>query len=661
MSSTKARSFGGWRTASLVGIHVLFIAHFVHWKLRGRTLAPLEFNEVMYTIHQGIVTAGFILMALVMLATLVFGRFFCSWGCHILALQDACGWIMDKLRIKRQPIRSRTLIWLPLAVMFYLFIWPQLLSAFHGIGAPEMAVVEAGGSRWSSFTTDNFWRNLPPPGIAVLTFFICGFVIVYLLGSRGFCFQACPYGALFGIADQFAPGRIALKVATDCTACGLCTKACTSDILVHKELAEHGMVTNPRCLKDLDCIAACPEEAITYGFRKPPLFRKGHPLGASSGRFSFTWREDLFMLFTFLVSVFVFRGLYDAVPFLLAVGLAVCTAYLLLLGWRSIRSSALQLRGVVLKANGRLQPAGHVFRVLVLATLLVLAHSAVVQFHVWKGRSVFKQLGMATTIGTMDRGLLKEGIAHYEKALAIGMVAPIDERKELSNLHLLAGDAPRARTLLQGIVEQDPAHVEARYRLGEMAMSAGDKVQALEHWRTALALGVARPHSRDEELLGSAALHVGSELAATGDAESARREFNTAIEALPNDPRPLLAMSALEHAAGQEGAAVQYLERALGKGADEAMVRNNLGAILLRQGRWDEAMVQYARLTQLRPDDANVFYTLGVAQARTGDSIAARTSLLRALALEPGHARAAMALSKLDEQATPSGLALNQP
>ena len=28
----------------------------------------------------------------------------------------------------------------------------------------------------------------------------------------------------------------------------------------------------------------------------PPLFRKGHPMGSYSGRFSFSLKEDLFML-----------------------------------------------------------------------------------------------------------------------------------------------------------------------------------------------------------------------------------------------------------------------------------------------------------------------------------------------------------------------------
>ena len=76
------------------------VAHIVHWKLAGRTLAPLELNEVMHTLELGIVTAGFILMALLVLATFVFGRFFCSWGCHILALEDASTWLLEKVGIR---------------------------------------------------------------------------------------------------------------------------------------------------------------------------------------------------------------------------------------------------------------------------------------------------------------------------------------------------------------------------------------------------------------------------------------------------------------------------------------------------------------------------------------------------------------------------------
>jgi len=663
MSSAKTRSYGKWRTATLVGVHVLFIAHFIHWKLRGRTLAPLEFNEVLYTIHQGIVTAGFIFMALVIVATFFFGRFFCSWGCHILALQDSCGWLMEKLHIPRTPIRSRTLVWIPFVVMGYLFIWPQLLALFHGLDPTPLHVVEASAAGgWSSFSTDNLWRNLPPPGIAVLTFFICGFLIVYLLGSRGFCYQACPYGAIFSIADQFAPGRIALNVARDCTSCGLCTKACTSDILVHKELAEHGMVTNPRCLKDLDCIAACPEDAITYGFRKPPMFRKGHPLGTYEGRFSFTLGEDILLAVTFLIAMFIFRGLYDAVAFLLAVGLSVCSAYLVLMGFRLLKRKTVQVRGVVLRKEGRMAPAGMVYAGSSVLLVLVLAHSAVVQFHTWRGKTAMKELAAVAASGSnIDQEELKAGIAHYERALAWGIVAPLDRRKELANLYLLSGQMTKGIAMLEGIVEQDPGHVEARCRLAELALAAGDQGRALDQWRTALAEGTPRPHGRDEELLGNAALHVGIDLAGAGKMDEARGMFERSLQGLPTDPRPQLALSALESAEGHDDAAIDLLERAMRNGADEALVRNNLGALHLRQGRWKEALFQYDRLVQLRPGDSHAQYTLGVVLARTGDQGGAEASLQQALALDPGNARARQALAMLLQKGGGSGNTVNQP
>ena len=72
--ATEARArpgYGRWRAASLALVYVLFAAHVVHWKLRGETLAPLELNEVMYTVEVGVITAGFLFMAATAVGTLV--------------------------------------------------------------------------------------------------------------------------------------------------------------------------------------------------------------------------------------------------------------------------------------------------------------------------------------------------------------------------------------------------------------------------------------------------------------------------------------------------------------------------------------------------------------------------------------------------------------
>lgn len=638
------KAYEDWRIATLVGVHLLFVAHFVHWKLKGRTLAPLEFNEVLYTIHQGIVTAGFVLMAVVMVATLVFGRFFCSWGCHILALQDAAGWLMDKLRIKRQPIRSRTLVWAPIAVMFYLFIWPQLLQLWHGAGPQTMEVVAAGGSRWSSFTTDDMWRNLPPPGVAVFTFFVCGFVIVYLLGSRGFCFQACPYGALFGLADQLAPGRIVL--AKDCSQCGLCTQVCSSDILVHRELAMHGMVTNPRCLKDLDCVAVCPENAVQYGFRKPPLFRKGHPMGAYGGRFSNSWREDLFLAGAFLVAMPILRGLYDRVPFLLAVALALCSAYLLLVGGRLLYRKAYQVRGVLLKMDGGLRRAGIGAAVLVVLLVGFLAHSAVVQYHTKAGRSLFQRIAVQHT-GDIDGQLLDRAMGHYRSALAIGFMAPADQRQELAALYLLRGETNTAEALLQGILKEDPTHAEARYHLASIMARRGDLNAAMHQWEEALSVGRERSTGRSRELLMRSALELGTAHGMQKEPQREREAYMKGLERVPGEVPLLVALGNVESRMGLDAEAIAHLEAAVAAGGATPMLHNNLGALYLRVGAHGKALEHFRELARLRPDDAQVHYTTGVLLARIGDRERAMQHLSRAARLAPHDPRASQALAML--------------
>ncbi|MBK9148502.1 MAG: tetratricopeptide repeat protein [Flavobacteriales bacterium] len=642
MAGVSRISYSNWRVVTLVGVHLLFIAHFVHWKINGRTLAPLEFNEVLYTVHQGIVTAGFILMAVVMVGTLVFGRFFCSWGCHILALQDAAGWILDKLRIKRQPIRSRTLIWVPIGVMFYLFIWPQILQAWHGVEQQALHVAEAGGSRWSSFTTDDMWRNLPPPGVAVLTFFVCGFVIVYLLGSRGFCFQACPYGALFGIADQLAPGRIVLT--KDCSQCGLCTKACSSDILVHRELAQHGMVTNPRCLKDLDCVSACPEQAVRFGFRMPPLFRKGHPMGAYGGRFSNTLGEDVFMAIAFLVAMPVYRGLYDAVPFLLAVALALCTAWLFVLAWRLLRRGAVQFRGITLKMDRELRTAGRFAAIAVALVGLFFAHSSWVQYHTLLGKRLFARVA-SHAASPLE---LQSAIAHYEAALRVGIINPVDRRFELASMHQQRGDAERSAELLQGILSDNPDHAEARFRLGEFAHSKGDFVKAMHLWSENLDLGADCSGMRSSTMLARSAVALGAARESQGDTDGARSAYDRGIARVPGDAELLIASGALAHRTGRIKDAIQAFDEAMRNGGPEDMLRNNLGALHLQQGRADLALPHLERLVVMHPTDARLRYTLGMVHARAGRTYKAEEQLVAAARIAPDDARVRQALAALN-------------
>ncbi|MCP3902044.1 MAG: hypothetical protein GY715_00285, partial [Planctomycetes bacterium] len=124
------------------------------------------------------------------------------------------------------------------------------------------------------FMTDDFWERFPAWPIALLTFAVCGFLIVYLLGNKGFCTYGCPYGGIFGVADQVAPGRILVTDA--CEGCGHCTATCTSNVRVHEEVRTWGMVVDPGCMKCMDCVDVCPKDALHFGFGTPAIAR-GRP------------------------------------------------------------------------------------------------------------------------------------------------------------------------------------------------------------------------------------------------------------------------------------------------------------------------------------------------------------------------------------------------
>ena len=196
MWSREASRRARWRALALILVHVAVALHVLHHYVTGSTLTPVEPSEAMQTLgQQGLINASFIFFIVTILATLVFGRFFCGRGCHIVALQDFCTWILRKLRIPPKPLRSRLLVFIPLIAFAWMFIAPTLVR--WSLGQPQ-------DSMTNHLVTDDFWERFPEWPVALLTFFVCGFLIVYVLGNKGFCTYGCPYGGIFGVADKVA-------------------------------------------------------------------------------------------------------------------------------------------------------------------------------------------------------------------------------------------------------------------------------------------------------------------------------------------------------------------------------------------------------------------------------------------------------------------------
>ena len=485
--------YSKWRAATLAGVYVLMGLHVAHWRITGKTLAPLELNEVMYTLELGIVTAGFLFMLTACVATLLFGRFFCGWACHILALEDLCSWILKKLRIRPKPVRSRLLLYVPLLAALYMFAWPQASRVVMGRPLPTLRI-QTDAQGWASFQTTDFWRNLPGPGIALLTFGICGFAIVYVLGSRSFCAFGCPYGAVFRGLDRLAPGRIVAE--RNCSNCGICTAVCPSHVVVHEELQRFGAVLNPACVKDLECVSACPDQIVKFGLTRPPLLR-GWPAWRPVQRpFDFHWAEEALLALIVVAVLLVFRGLYDQVPFLMTLGLGAIVATLTVSLARMAYRRDVRVGPACLKRAGRLTRAGTTALGLGAGFLAFSAHSAFVRYHEFLGhRTAASALHHADS---PHPALTTAALTHLDACWRWGLLRSPRLTATLANLYAARGelranasDFGGARDDFEQARQLRPADAKLRYNLGVVLSCLGRDEEAIRNYREAVALDPA--------------------------------------------------------------------------------------------------------------------------------------------------------------------------
>ncbi len=528
----------------LVAVHVAIGLHAWHWYSTGKTLSPLEPSESMAFSQRGIVNAGLIFFALAILSTLVLGRWFCGWGCHLVAVQDGARWILRKLGLRTRGVNLGVLASVPWLAFVYMFLSPVVLSLLEGTGFVPT------GTR---LQTEQFWKTFPPWPVAILSVLVCGVAIVWLLGQKGFCSYGCPYGAIFGIADQFAPSRI--RVTDACAQCGHCTVACSSNVNVSQEVRQWGMVVDPGCMKCGDCVSVCPKDALYVGWGRPALFasRRAEPLrptrarwaenvllfvflGATFlllhlhdgrygtyvnaadptlwklvgvltlGSFAVAWAlrgkaqrtrdyslgEECALAALFLAGLYAFHGMHGWSPLLLTLALAALFAWLAVELWRLARRSDLAWKGWRLKSDGRLTRAGRVFAA---CGLLV-------------------GLGWGTASWDQQR-LTRDWSARIAEARRV-----YDQGVERAG----ANDPAAALERFQHALELDPELLPALENLAGMLCATGRYAEGLARYQQALE--IAPGDAANHVLCAQAAL-------ALNDTALARRELETAQRLAP--------------------------------------------------------------------------------------------------------------------------------
>jgi tetratricopeptide (TPR) repeat protein len=626
---------GKRRAAVLIAVHLVFLAHLAHWLTKGTTLGPVEPSEGMELGKQAVVNAGLVFFALAILSTAVFGRFFCGWGCHIVALQDLARWALEKVGIRPKPLRSRWLAFVPVVAFFYMFLWPATYRIATGLGFPKLQ---------AQFATTNLWATFPGALVGGLTFVICGFFCVYLLGAKGFCTYACPYGGIFGVVDRIAPGRI--RVTDACSSCGHCTAVCTSNVRVHEEVKSHGMVIDPGCMKCMDCISVCPNDALYFGFGPPAL--GAAPRAAVPPRKKQLRRADeLVLVAAFVVAFAGFWKLYGAFPFLYSLGLAAVLAFLAWMTWRVARETNLSLRGWALKRAGKLRPAGAGFLAVSALVALAWVHCAAVQAALQIGQWRYHALDRARSAALGDEPPPVSGSERVAAAAAARWLGRAQRWGALPQPQLdlplawaayFLGDEPALVARSRALGEAgDPDAAMALVLLGRRSEARGDGQAAVAAYRAAIDADPQGPVGY---------LRLGLLLARAGDLAAAGDSFAAGLARAAGDPDLAYNLGLVEAMRGEVDRAIVHFRQALATAPGHLAARENLAGTLASVGRFAESVVEYRRAVASNPGDAATHALLGRALLALGDREAARAELERALALDPGLAMARTLLAE---------------
>lgn len=657
MKTAVKRDYAKWRAISLATVYLLMGLHIAHWKLAGRTLAPLEFNEVLYTVHLGIVTAGFLFMGLTMVATLVAGRFFCSWMCHMVALQDGCAWLLNKVGIRPKHIRSRTLLWLPFAAVVYLFVLPQIERAMTG-QPPVSFHIAQDSEGWASFMTSDFWRNLPSVGITLFTFFMCGGLAVYVLGSRSFCQYGCPYGMVFALADRAAPGKI--KLTGDCTKCGKCTAVCSSHIQVMHEVNQFNKVVDPNCLKDLDCVQVCPEDALSFGFGKPSGFLSLKKLDGFKKRYDFSIAEDISLAVLTFLFVTIFRGLYDTIPFLLAIAFGIIFSFGVITLSRLWRKDYVRIGHYVLKRPNKLTFQGNMFSIFMLLLLIFTVHSAVVHVYTYLGDREYsallkEQQSGITNAGSLTSEKVDRSFAMLQKADALGFWHPASLQRELAALSLLKNDEASASKYLKSMLEKLPSDLEGRLKYGKLLILQGKKSEAEVQLK--IATEAEAISDREKHYRAEASLALGHLREASGSPSEALPYYVSALEDDPANAEIKLALGVLYTRVGQLHEAEQMLKEASLGTKEPSVIENNLAVICLREKRFAEAELHLVNANKLQPGNEQILYNLAMLQFSSGKKELGYESMKMLVKQHPEHKNARIALDRMEKELNIGSLA----
>jgi tetratricopeptide (TPR) repeat protein len=252
-------------------------------------------------------------------------------------------------------------------------------------------------------------------------------------------------------------------------------------------------------------------------------------------------------------------------------------------------------------------------------------------------------------------------------------IAPRRNHFRLGAAFFWAGYPEQALVYLDEVIREQPDNGKAQLAVGYIHMEAGRNAVAREHLELGVKLLPNDPN---------AWTYLGRLESAMEQYGAALQDFERALALDPKSSFALLSLGRTHAALGDDAAAEQLFRRAL-EGASGADAATQLGLLLVRENRLDEARVSFQKAVTLQrdhvwainnlgvlymqmrkvgdavaafrygievaPDEEISYLNLARVYAREGDRARARDILQQLLSRQPGNAAASKSLRELQQ------------
>lgn len=197
----------------------------------------------------------------------------------------------------------------------------------------------------------------------------------------------------------------------------------------------------------------------------------------------------------------------------------------------------------------------------------------------------------------------------------------------------VTGEKDKAKLAYERATKYSDTYLEPLQRLVELAKESDEKEMQLEYLKRLDAISPLNAQRKVE---------MGELNVALGNTTAATQLFDTAINRAYKDAMAQVASMTEKIAISLQetdpAQAEKYLRKCLelkGKDLtiDDLSTFNQLGISLRKQGRWEDALVEYKRALKIAPNAAVLFYNMGMAHAEGKDYETAIKYMQKALAL----------------------------